>query len=51
MELALAHYISIYDACYAALAYQLKLPLVSADQALKRNLVGSEIQILDLSGL
>lgn len=51
MKLALAHDISIYDACYAALAYQLKFPLVSADRSLKRNLLGSEIQFLELSEL
>ncbi len=41
LELALAHDITAYDACYAALAERLDLPLVTADQALVRKLAAA----------
>jgi predicted nucleic acid-binding protein len=45
LELALAYDITVYDACYAALARELDLPLVTADAALARKLAGSGAQV------
>jgi len=41
LTLAVAHGITAYDACYAALAERLSLPLVTADEALARRLAHS----------
>jgi predicted nucleic acid-binding protein len=38
LELAFAHEITAYDACYVALVRQLNVPLITADQALTRKL-------------
>lgn len=51
LELALAYGISAYDACYAALAQQNKLPLITADSALLQKLQGSGIELLLLDNL
>jgi predicted nucleic acid-binding protein len=51
LALALQYRISAYDACYAALAQGSKLPLITADQALIRDLQGSGIEIVDLQAL
>jgi len=51
LELALAQDITTYDACYAALASQLRLPLITADLALERKLQGTLIIILILQDL
>jgi predicted nucleic acid-binding protein len=51
LELALAKDITTYDACYAALAHQLHLPLITADLALERKLQGTQINILILQDL
>jgi predicted nucleic acid-binding protein len=50
-ELALQYEITAYDACYAALAQQLDLPLVTADEALVRKLQDSDINAMMLSEL
>lgn len=44
-ELALTYDITTYDACYAALARQLDLPLVTADAPLARKLQGSDVAV------
>ena len=49
VDLALARDVTVYDACYAVLAGQLDIPLVTADQTLRRNLTGSGIRVLDLA--
>jgi predicted nucleic acid-binding protein len=49
--LALDYSITASDACYVALAGQNKQPLITADLALIRNLVGSEIEVIDLQKL
>jgi len=51
LELALAQDITACDACYAALASQLRLPLITADLALERKLQGTQINILVLQDL
>ena len=51
LELALAQDITAYDACYAALASQLHLPLITADLAVERKLEGTQINILKLQDL
>ena len=45
LALALQYDITAYDACYAALAQQLDLPLITADSPLRRKLAGSGIAI------
>ncbi|HLA98793.1 MAG TPA: type II toxin-antitoxin system VapC family toxin [Anaerolineales bacterium] len=45
LELALAWDLSAYDACYAALAQQANLPLVTADERLGRRLAESGIDV------
>ncbi len=45
LEIAAAQKISAYDACYVALARQLRMPLVTADQKLARTLAGFDIAI------
>lgn len=42
-ELALQYDLTAYDACYAALAQQLSLPLITADKPLMRKLAASGI--------
>jgi predicted nucleic acid-binding protein len=49
LEIAAAQKISAYDACYVALARQLRMPLVTADQKLVRTLVGLEVAVHWLS--
>ena len=49
LELALAYDITAYDACYAALAQQLNLPLITADEALQRKLQNSGILVQGLA--
>ncbi|MBC8254639.1 MAG: hypothetical protein H8E35_11520 [Ardenticatenia bacterium] len=43
--------VTAYDACYAALARQLALPLVTADAPLARKLAGSDVSLLTLQQL
>lgn len=45
LELALTHDVTAYDACYAALAQQLSLPLITADSALVRKLGDSDVEV------
>lgn len=51
LELALVYDITAYDASYAALAQQLDLPLITADEALQRKLSGSGITVQSLAEL
>jgi predicted nucleic acid-binding protein len=48
-ELALQYDLTAYDACYATLAQQLSLPLITADAALVRKLTNSAVVIQTLS--
>ena len=48
LELALAYDITAYDACYAALARKLELPLVTADTSLARKLDSSDVHVQTL---
>ncbi len=48
-NLALKYDITAYDACYAALARQLSLPLITADAPLRRKLAGSGIEAISLT--
>lgn len=45
LALAVAHEITAYDAAYVALAGQLSLPLVTADEALVRRLRGTGLDV------
>ncbi len=45
LELALEYEITAYDACYAALAMETHLPMITADRPLSQKLKGSEIEI------
>jgi predicted nucleic acid-binding protein len=51
LDLSLDRNISVYDACYAALAEELKLPLLTADQKLLRKLEHSGIDVRFLGDL
>ncbi|MBI3242899.1 MAG: type II toxin-antitoxin system VapC family toxin [Chloroflexi bacterium] len=42
LDIAVKHGITAYDACYVALAGQLGLPLITADEKLARMLAGKE---------
>lgn len=48
-DLAIEYGIAAYDACYLALAKNLDLPLISADNALVKKFRGSEISVLSLA--
>lgn len=48
LELALAYDLTVYDACYAALAQEIGCPLITADAALRRQLTASAITVLPL---
>lgn len=48
LELALAYDLTVYDACYAALAQKIGCPLITADAALRRQLTASAITVLPL---
>ena len=45
LELALSYDLTVYDASYAALARQLGLPLITADEPLQRKLNSSGITV------
>ena len=51
LEIAAAHAISSYDACYVALAERLQLPLLTADHRLANKLAGSPQRVLTLGAL
>jgi predicted nucleic acid-binding protein len=48
LGIALGHDVTAYDACYVALADQLRVPLVTADESLARKLAGTryDVQLL-----
>lgn len=48
LELALTYDLTVYDACYAALAQEIGCPLITADAALRRQLTASAITVLPL---
>ncbi|MBW4482647.1 MAG: type II toxin-antitoxin system VapC family toxin [Tildeniella torsiva UHER 1998/13D] len=50
LEIAIAHNISAYDACYVELSKRLQLSLVTADQKLIHALAGTTYQIQALMG-
>ncbi len=45
LDLAIAHHISAYDACYLALAHILGVELITADAKLVRALVGTTYRV------
>ena len=45
LEIAMAHEVTVYDACYVALAHRLGLPLITADEALRRKLEGTPYDV------
>ena len=51
LELAMTYDITTYDASYAALARQLSLPLITADERLARKLTKSGISIIQLQSI
>jgi len=51
LQIALAHAISAYDACYVSLAHRLGLPFVTADDALVRKLAGAPYTVQRLADL
>lgn len=51
LEIALTYEISAYDACYAALAGRLALPLLTADEALARKLAAAPYDVRTLRDL
>ncbi|MBK8903495.1 MAG: type II toxin-antitoxin system VapC family toxin [Anaerolineaceae bacterium] len=48
-NLAVQYDLTAYDACYAALAQQLALPLITADGPLVKKLTGSGIEAISLT--
>lgn len=51
LNLALGFDVAVYDACYTALAAQLQVPLITADEALVRKMAGSNVQFITLGDL
>ena len=51
LDLAMTYHITTYDASYAALACQLSLPLITADERLARRLTEADFRIVTLSDL
>ncbi len=51
MKIALAHSISVYDACYVAAADLVEAPLVTADERLIKRLEGTKHQVCFLGSL
>ena len=51
LDIALEYDLAAYDACYAALAGQLNLPLITADGALVRKLKNSDVNVQLLGGV
>jgi predicted nucleic acid-binding protein len=45
LEIALKHQITAYDACYIAAAAQLRLPLITADEKLVRQLAKDSYEV------
>lgn len=50
LTLAAKHEVTVYDACYLALAQRLSIPLVTADEKLARKLAASRPEVQTLSG-
>lgn len=50
-ELAVQYNLTMYDACYAALAQEVSLPLITADAPLARKLADSTITVRTLADL
>lgn len=48
LEIAIAHRISGYDACYVALSLQVNAPLVTADEKLVQAMAGSAFNVRSL---
>lgn len=46
LELALEYKITAYDACYAALAQQNQIPMITADRPLSQKLQNSGIEVM-----
>jgi predicted nucleic acid-binding protein len=46
LSLALTHGITAYDACYVALAKQLNVPLITADEKLSLKFVGQPLAVI-----
>ncbi len=46
LELAIEHQITAYDACYAALAQQNQIPMITADRPLAQKLHNSGIEVM-----
>lgn len=51
LDLAVKQDITAYDACYAALAQLLALPLITADTTLTRKLAGTDVDVRSLANL
>ena len=51
LDLALTYDVTAYDACYAALAEQLELPLITADAPLLHKLATGDIDTRHLSSI
>ena len=51
LNIALAHSISVYDACYVATADLVEAPLVTADERLVKRLEGTKHQVCFLGSL
>jgi len=51
LEIAAARDVSAYDACYVALAEQLQLPLLTADNRLAVKMAGSQHVVVTLDSL
>lgn len=51
LDLAIAHKITAYDACYVAAAQRLGMPLITADTKLVNKMAGTTCQVVGLSGL
>lgn len=51
LEIALTYKITAYDACYLAAATQLKLPLITADEKLKKKVTKGSCEVMWLGDI